>query len=107
MHEFTWSATQKKAARKAFDLALGRELKSIRNDVQSMLQNSSDDNVVWSLLDYLSKKRLEIGQKYDYRYSVIMLVFHRLVFEGWLKEEELVGIGKEKIEVIRKVNFII
>ena len=35
-----------------------------------------------------------------------MLVFHRLVFEGWLTEEELTGIGMEKVEVIRKVRSL-
>ena len=106
MREFTWSAMQKKAARAAFDLALSRELRSIRNEAQSMLQKDSDDNIVWSLHDYLSEKRRDIAQKYDYRYSVLMLVFHRLVFEGWLTEEELTGIGMEKVEVIRKVRSL-
>jgi hypothetical protein len=106
MQEFTWSAIQKKAARAAFDLALSRELRSIRNEAQSMLQKDSDDNIVWSLHDYLSEKRQDIAQKYDYRYSVLMLVFHRLVFEGWLTEEELTGIGMEKVEVIRKVRSL-
>jgi len=106
MQEIRWSATQKKAARAAFDLALRRELKSIRNEVESMIQNGSDDNVVWSLQDYLPKKRREIDQKYDYRYSVLVLVFCRLVFEGWLTEDELVGIGVEKVEVIGKVRSL-
>jgi hypothetical protein len=106
MREFTWSATQKKAARAAFDLALSRELRSIRNEAQSMLQKDSDDNIVWPLHDYLSEKRREIAQKYDYRYSVLMFVFHRLLFEGWLTEEELTGIGMEKVEVIRKVGSL-
>ncbi len=36
----------------------------------------------------------------DYRYSVLMLVFTRLVSEGWLTLEDLSGIGNEKVAVI-------
>jgi len=67
MREFTWSATEKKAARTAFDLALGRELKATRQKVEALLQNSSDDRVIWQVHDYLSEKRHDIDEKYDYR----------------------------------------
>lgn len=103
MREFTWSASEKKAARAAFDLALSREIKAARQEAEAMLQNSSDNQVIWRLHDFLSEKRDEIDQKYDYRYSVLMWVFPRLVAEGWLKAEELAGIGAEKVEVIRKL----
>jgi hypothetical protein len=104
MRELLWSATQKKAARAAFDLAFARELKSIRQHAEAMLRESEDDRVVWSLRDYLSERGREIDRKYDFRYSVLMLVFHRLVFEGWLTEDELAGIGTEKVEMIRRVR---
>ena len=71
-----------------------------------MLRNEADDGAVWRLHDYLSEKRKEVDQKYDYRYSVLMLVFHRLVFEGWLKEDELEGVGSEKVEMIRRVRLM-
>ena len=103
MREFTWSATEKKAARAAFDRALTRELKAARQEAEAMLRNSPDDRVIWRLNDYLSEKRREIDEKYDYRYSVLMWVFPRLVSEGWLKADELAGIGAEKLEVINKL----
>ena len=73
MREFTWSQSEKKAARAAFELAYSRELKSIREHAEAMLDNSPEDTVVWRLHDYLTEKRREIDQKYDYRYSVLML----------------------------------
>jgi hypothetical protein len=103
MREFTWSAAEKKAARAAFDLALIRELKATRQEVETMLRESPDDRVLWRLHDFLSRKRLEMDEKYDYRYSVLMLVFPRLVAEGWLKTEELAGIGSEKVDVIERL----
>jgi len=103
MREFTWSASEKKAARAAFDLALARELKAAREKAEAMLRDSADDRVIWRLHDYLEDKRREIDQKYDYRYSVLMLVFPRLVSEGWLSADELEGIGAEKVDVINKL----
>jgi hypothetical protein len=103
MREFTWSPTQKKAARAAFDLAVAKELKAIRREVEVILRNSGDDREVWRVHDYLSEKRQEIDQKYDYRYSVLISVFSRLVSEGWLTLDDLSGIGSEKLEMIRNV----
>ena len=68
-----------------------------------MLRNSPDDRVIWRLHDYLSEKRREIDEKYDYRYSRLMSVFPRLVSEGWLNADELAGIGAEKVDVINKL----
>ena len=68
-----------------------------------MLRNSPDDRVIWRLNDYLSEKRREIDEKYDYRYSQLMWVFPRLVSEGWLNADELAGIGAEKVDVINKL----
>jgi len=103
MREFTWSATEKKAARAAFDRALSREVKATRQEAEAMLRNSPDDRVIWRLHDYLSEKRREIDEKYDYRYSRLMSVFPRLVSEGWLNADELAGIGAEKVDVINKL----
>ena len=103
MFEFKWSPSEKKAARAAFDLALDRELKAIRQEVEALLQKSGDESSIWRVHDYLSAKRREVDEKYDYRYSVLILVFSRLVFEGWLTLDDLSGIGAEKIEMIRKV----
>jgi len=51
----------------------------------------------------LSDKRLEIDAKYDYRYSVLVSVFARLVQEGWLSEGDLRGLAAEKLEAISRI----
>lgn len=104
--EFTWSPSQKKAARSAFDLALAKELKATRQKAEEILRNSRDDSTVWRLHEYLSDKRREIDEKYDYRYSVLMLVFVRLVSEGWLTLDDLSDIGSEKVDVIRNLTSL-
>jgi hypothetical protein len=106
MMEITWSATDKKAAHAAFDKALAREMKAIKEEAVVMVKSMQDDFAIWDLHDYLSKKRREIDSKYDYRYSVLLLVFARLVNEGWLMEHDLSGIGREKLDSIMRVRSI-
>ena len=101
--DFSWTAAEKKTARAAFDLALSRELASVRHEVESMLAESPDVHAVWRVHDYLSDKRREIDTKYDYRYSVLVSVFARLVQEGWLSEDDLRGLATEKVDAITRI----
>ncbi len=50
-----------------------------------------------------TKRRREIDDKYDYSYSVLTLVFARLMYDGWLKPEDLAGISDDKLQEIRRV----
>ena len=106
MRDFTWSHGQKKAARVAFDLASQRDTQAIRREVEGMLQNSKDARVVWQIEDYLYERRREHDRVFDYRYSVLIFVFAGLVRDSLLSEEELKGIGQEKVEAIRAMLSI-
>ena len=55
---------------------------------------------IWRLQDSLNKQVKEIENKYDYRYSVLILVFARLIKDGWLNFDDLRGLGQEKIDRI-------
>jgi hypothetical protein len=48
----------------------------------------------------LTERRREIDRKYDYRYSVLPLVFAELVKQGRIAENDLQGLAPEKIDVI-------
>jgi hypothetical protein len=50
---------------------------------------------------YLTQRRKEIDRKYDYRYSQLTQVFGRLLYEKRLREEELRGLGEDKLKPIR------
>jgi len=50
---------------------------------------------------YLTQRRKEIDRKYDYRYSQLTQVFGRLLYEDRLREEELCGLGEDKLKRIR------
>lgn len=103
MRDFNWTVAEKKIARAAFDLAINRELASVRHEVESMLAASPDVQAVWRVHDYLSDRRRTIDAKYDYRYSVLVSVFARLLLEGWLSEDDLRGLALEKVEAITRI----
>jgi Photoprotection regulator fluorescence recovery protein len=56
---------------------------------------------LWELEGYLTRSRKEIDRMYDYRYSVLPLVFGNLIREGRLSEEELHGLADDKLAHIR------
>jgi hypothetical protein len=49
----------------------------------------------------LTQRRQEIDAKYDFRYSVLPLVFANLLREGRISEDDLRGLGEDKLEVTR------
>jgi hypothetical protein len=97
MLDMKWSPAEKKIARAAYDRAYQRECDAILLEVKSMLASAADNQIIWRLEEYLRDRRREIDRKYDFRYSVLMLVFISLYAEGWLKEEDLAGLSPEKI----------
>jgi hypothetical protein len=97
-----WSKTEKEIARKAFRAAYHRECSDILTTVRKMASEAEDPASLWQIHDFLSKKRKESDEKYDYRYSVLPLVFARLMYEGRLKPEDLEGISEDKLQGIRQ-----
>jgi Photoprotection regulator fluorescence recovery protein len=92
-----WSKTEKQVARAAFDLAYQRETNALIQDVRQQTGAIVELDEVWQLHDSLSARRHEIDGKYDYRYSVLIFVFARLVKEGWLHLHELEGLEVDKL----------
>ena len=98
MHDFKWSKTEKKVARAAFEKAYQRECSDIIEKIRIKARKMSGPDNIWQLHDYLTKKRDEIDEKYDYRYSKLTLVFARLINEGWLGFSDLEGLAEDKID---------
>jgi hypothetical protein len=97
----TWSKSEKAVASKTFDAALERELQEVIQEAKRMAIQIQEPSDLWDLERYLTERRKEIGRKYDYRYSQLDLVFGRLLREKWIDEEDLRGLGEEKLEAIR------
>lgn len=98
--DIKWSKSEKTIARKAFDQAVEKEHAMLASRIQTMAQKLDDRDNIWTLHDFLSKKRREIDQKYDYRYSVLLFVFARLMREGWIEAADLQGLSEEKTRLI-------
>src|SRR5438477_105689 len=106
MFDLKWSPSEKKAAHAAFESALLRERATIRRHVEALLGDASDGTEIWAIRDYLNEKAREFDQKYDFRYSVLISVFARLMAEGWLTLEDLGGLDIAKRELIREHSAV-
>jgi len=100
-NEPTWSKSEKAIARTAFDAALKRELQEVMQEAKQMANEIKEPADAWDLEHYLTERRKEINRKYDYRHSELTHVFGRLLSEGRVSEEELRGLGEDKLKPIR------
>ena len=100
MSEINWSESEKQGAEKAFKRAYKREINSLIEEIKHKVAKITEIDEVWQLHDLLSARRHEIDGKYDYRYSVLVFVFAKLVKEGWLNPEELKFLERDKLAKI-------
>ena len=100
-NESTWSRSEKAIAHKAFNAALERELQEVIREAKQKAGQIKEAADLWDMEHYLTQRRKEIDRKYDYRYSQLDLVFGRLLREKWIDEEDLRGLGEDKLRAIR------
>ncbi|GFE67614.1 hypothetical protein [Chroococcus sp. FPU101] len=104
--ELIWSETEKEIAHQAFNRAYERELMTLIEYVQVQSHAIKKIDDVWNLHDFLSARRHQIDGKYDFRYSVLLFVFADLLKEGWLHQEDLEGLEKDKLAKITALSRI-
>ena len=85
MRPLKWSSKEKTIARRAFDQALARELKTALRESKDMAAKIEEPSGLWELEHFLAQRRKEIDRKYDYRYSQLTQVFGRLLYEKRLR----------------------
>jgi hypothetical protein len=102
MEHLQWSQAEKKVARTAFDLALKRELGKVMVEVKKRAEKIKQPPDLWNLEHYLTECRKRIDRKFDYRYSVLIQVFGELLHRGQIREEDLRGLGEDKLAAIRR-----
>ena len=100
-NEPTWSRSEKVIARKVFDAALKRELHEVMQEAKQKANQIKEPADVWELERYLTKRRKDIDYKYDFRSSRLTRVFGTLLWERRIREEELRGLGEDKMKAIR------
>jgi len=101
MNDLKWSKAEKTIARRAFDIAYERECENLAGRLKDKAGSIKEPRDLWLVHDFLSEQLKRIEQKYDFRYSVLILVFALLLKESWLKESDLAGISEDKMEKIR------
>ena len=106
MFDLKWTSGEKKVAHTAFEAALSRERAAIRHEIECMLRASDDGTEIWRVRDFLNDKAREFDQKYDFRYSVLISVFARLLAEGWLTLDDIAGLNRAKQELIREHSTV-
>jgi hypothetical protein len=99
----TWSRSEKTAARRAYDAALKAELHEVMQEARQMASKIKQPSDVWKLEQYLTERRKEIDRKYVFRPSELSRVFGRLLHENRIREEELRGLGEDKLRSIRSL----
>jgi len=102
--EMKWSKPEKEIARRAFRAAYNRECTIILESVSKMAAETKDPSGLWEIHDYLTEKRKDTCEKYDFCYSVLLSVFARLIWEGWMHQEDLAGISEDKLQEICRVT---
>ena len=103
MHDLKWSESEKKLSRRVFETALQAELAEIVAKFKEKASAVTSPDEMWAVQEFLATERRDVEQKYDYRYSQLILVFARLVREGRIAEEQLHGLSEEKLSYIRRI----
>lgn len=101
LRDFIWSPEEKKIARAAFNKAYQTEMNKVKDELVKRVNGIDDLEKIWSINNYLTKRLKEINEKYDYRYSVLLMVFVRLLNEGFIEEKDLEGLSEDKLEAIK------
>ncbi|MCP2730631.1 hypothetical protein NJ959_19565 [Symplocastrum sp. BBK-W-15] len=100
MSEIGWSNIEENVAKEAFEKAYQREITTLIEEVRVKASAIAEIKDMWILHDFLSARRHDIDGKYEYRNSVLIFVFARLVKEGWLNINELEGLDRDKLAKI-------
>ncbi len=104
MHNFDWSATEKKIARKAFDSAIRAELHAFILEFKAKASSVQEVESVWTIRDWMDKRQHEIDIDFDYRYSQLIRVFARLIRSGKLSLADLNGLSEDKLKEINHIS---
>ena len=106
MNDFKWSKTERKIAIASFENEYQLEISDLIYIISRYSGEITEPDNIWRFHDFLTEKRDEIDEKYDYRYSKLILVFARLVKDGWLNFNDLKGLAENKIDRIESlINF--
>jgi len=97
----TWTPTEKRLAKIAFEKAFERQCTAITQEARRMLETATAPSDIFRVQEYLTEQRRIVDRLYNYRYSRLLGVFGRLLSDGWLSEGDFNGFEPEKIAKIK------
>ncbi|QEE28154.1 hypothetical protein FTW19_09195 [Terriglobus albidus] len=103
MRDWRWSQAEKIAARRAFEQALHQDLDTVMRTAKERIAQITKPAELWDIEDWLGDQRRRIDRDYDYRYSVLPIVFAGMIRSGRLTENDLHGIDPAKLDIIRRI----
>lgn len=103
IRDWKWSPAEKAVARRAFDLALSRELEAVIREARERAARITEAPDLWELECWLGERRRRIDRTFDYRYSVLPVVFATLLRDGQITEDDLHGLAPDKLDAIRHI----
>lgn len=104
MQDIKWKDSEKKIANRVYEKCRLSELEELIENFKAEAAAVGDPDQLWKLIETMRERRYAFEQKYDYRYSVLINVFARLVGEGRISEIELQGLDSEKLKAIRQAS---
>jgi hypothetical protein len=102
----TWTDSEKKIARRVYEAALAAELSEVISEVRARASRVQVPEDAWALEEFLRTRRIEIDQKYEYRYSRLVMLFGSLLLEGRIHDTDLDGLSDEKCRKIRLIEAL-
>ena len=103
MLDLKWSEAEKKIARRAFDAAFQKECAAVIERLLALAVNAKRPEDIWATHDYLTDQRRKINEKYDYRYSQLVVLFGKLLREKWIENIDIEGLSDEKLQIIHHI----
>jgi hypothetical protein len=97
-----WSNGERKIARSAFEAARQAVLAKTFAEFKARAAAAKDVDDMWAIGDHLQRRRPELEELLNYRYSQLTFVFGRLIVEGHLDIGRLAGLSDEKLEEVRR-----
>jgi hypothetical protein len=98
-----WSSAEKIIARRAFEMALNRELETVIREAKERADRIKEAPDLWEMEGWLTEQRERIDRTFEFRYSVLPLVFATLLSDCRLSDDDLHGLAQEKLDTIHRM----
>jgi len=103
MVDETWTNSEKRVARVAFEGARVAELNDLLLQFKQHAAQAKEIDEVWEIRDWLNAEQRQFERNYDFRYSQLIRVFGHLLARRPIDINALQGLSDEKIAAIKYI----